>query len=128
MTGFLMSEVSRSACLSNDSAWILATAIRNDVSSKDDLQNRNGGTPPACRIALMLIIMMALVNVTSTMLMLRGWLGRQFPLNDATGVIFRDPSSEEQTSVQRNLRMFSLFSQSRLYCRHPGKLNVERIR
>jgi hypothetical protein len=45
----------------------------------------------------MLIIMMALVNVTSTMLMLTGWLGSQFPLNDAAGVIFEDPSSEEQT-------------------------------
>lgn len=91
-----MCEVTRSACLSSDSVWILAKTIRDDVSSRDDLRNRNGGTPPACRIVLMLIVVRALVNVTSTMLMLKGWLGSQFPPNDASEVIFAAPSGEEQ--------------------------------
>jgi hypothetical protein len=64
-----MSEVRQSACLSSDSAWILAVTIRGDVSSREDLRLRNGGTPPACRVVVMLIVVMALVNVASTMLM-----------------------------------------------------------
>jgi hypothetical protein len=51
-----MREVRRPACIPNESAWILTTAIRDDVSSKDDLRNRNGGTPLAGRIGLMLVL------------------------------------------------------------------------
>ena len=90
-----MSEVTRSACRSSDSAWISVETIRGDVSSRGDLRLQNGGTPPACRVVVMLIVVIALVNVTSTMLMLEDWLGSQFPSNDASGVIFAAPSGEE---------------------------------
>ncbi len=73
--GFLMTEVTQSVGLPSDSAWILAETIRDNESSRNDLRNRNGETPQACRIVLMITVVIALVNLTSTMLVLKGWLG-----------------------------------------------------
>jgi hypothetical protein len=51
-----MREVRRPAFSPNERAWILTTAIRDDVSSREDLRIRNGGTPLAGRIVLMLVL------------------------------------------------------------------------
>src|SRR3712207_8468283 len=48
------------------------------------------------RIVLVLIVIMALVNVTSTVLMLSNWSDSQFQKNGVTGPLLADAFLEEQ--------------------------------
>jgi hypothetical protein len=67
-----MREVRGSAALLRDNNLVSAGSVGDAVESEDDLMRGDEVHPSACRIVLPFIIVLALVNVTATVMMLRG--------------------------------------------------------
>ena len=95
-----MHEVTRSWVLLNGSAWISRASIRDSVNSRDDLRSRSEGTPSAHCIVALFIIVLALVNVTSMVLMLRSWSENRFLDHDVTEVLLVDTSPKNGIDVE----------------------------
>ena len=91
-----MHEVTESGALFKSNARVSAAPIWDTVDSRGDRRSGDEVSPSANRIVLLLIVFLALVNVTSTVLMLRSWSNNRFLANDVTEMLLVDPSPKEQ--------------------------------
>ncbi len=91
-----MREVARPAALLKDKDRVCAATVGDSVISKEGLRSRDGGTPSTYRLVLWLIIVLAFVNVTSTVLMLASWADNRFLTNAATEPLPHYPSAERR--------------------------------
>lgn len=91
-----MREVAEPEVLFNGNARISGAPIWDAVDSRGDRRSGDKGPLSANRIILLLIAVLAFVNVTSTVLMLRSWADNRFLANDATEIVLVDPSTKEQ--------------------------------
>jgi hypothetical protein len=72
------------------------TPFRNEAILQDDFGSEGRITFLNHRIVLMLIIVLALVNVTATMLMLASWSEIHLLKSDAIGTLLANAFLEEQ--------------------------------
>jgi hypothetical protein len=91
-----MREVTESGILFEGIARVSAAPIGDTGDSRGDRRSGDDVPPSANRIVLLLIVILALVNVTSTVLMLRSWSNDRFLANDVTEMLLGDPSPKEQ--------------------------------
>ena len=82
-----MPAVTGSRVLLYTNSRVSATSNMDIATLEDGFWNRDKGTDSAHRIVLLLIIILAVVNVTSTLLMLGELPGGQFLPGDGTGYL-----------------------------------------
>lgn len=85
-----------SRALSEGHGPVPAAPVRNEAIPEDDFGSGSRITSSVRRLVLVLIIIMALVNVTSTVLMLSNWSDSQFQKNGVIGPLLADAFLGEQ--------------------------------
>ncbi len=85
-----------SRVLSESHDRVLETPFRNEAILKDDIGSEDRRTCSTHRVVLVLIIALALVNVTATVVMLASWSESHLLNSDVIGTLLANAFLEEQ--------------------------------